>query len=146
MSELENDCLSLLDKEGLTRYYFWQQKFHEIMVFFGILFLIFVIPYGLGIIARYIEFDYSFCKFVTVDEEVFESCISSGFGGTWSIGGIFAVLTLAIMFCLVMIRLIIADWIKSNWERAEERADEYEKSLSVANKAINKSKRRSKYK
>lgn len=114
--------------------YFWEQKFLEVSKFFGIIILIVggggFLPYWLGKFVYYL-----FPSFIESLWEI--ELIDMWY--CW-ISGLFS---LAILFCIGLLLLIIycqiSDWVESNLEKAEKRArSELKMKMKVANKLSNR--------
>lgn len=102
--------------KSLTWKYFWQQKAIEVGEFLLSLLVIIPVPYFIGKLL-----DPILC------EDNIE-CISTNLFMIWFKGIFLVILTGFILFCMGCLLYSLHDlfkyWIKSNWERASERARE----------------------
>jgi len=101
--------------KSLTYKYFWQQKFKEVGLFFGIPILSIVILYLLSYLGRWINLDILKVPnpLVKANETFFQHIFYGILGFVY------------LSFVIILLYIIVSafcEWIKSNWEKAKQRA------------------------
>jgi hypothetical protein len=104
--------------KSLTYKYFWQQKFKEVGLFFGIPTLSIGVLYLFSYFGRWVNLIFIKCggDLVIKNNITFFEHIINGF-----VGVVFACGILIILYCIYE---LAKGWIKSNWNKANKRAME----------------------